>query len=188
MSSVWRGRDQVLERDVALKPLGLLPGQEAPDLARAEREARLAARLDHAHVVALFDLLEDHGEQWLVMEHVDGRNLAQLVAERGPLPPDSAALLLGQAADALAAAHRAGIVHRDLKPSNILVTPGGQVKLLDFGIAKLLGGSPGPDLTQTGFVAMTPEFAAPEQIRNQPVDTATDVYSLGVLLYLLLAR
>ena len=180
MSSVWRGRDQVLERDVALKPLGLLPGQDAPDLARAEREARLAARLDHAHVVAVFDLLEDDGEQWLVMEHVNGRNLAQLVADRGPLPPDSAARLLGQAADALAAAHRAGIVHRDVKPSNILVTPEGQVKLTDFGIARAYSD---PTLTATGLMTGSPAYLAPEVASGRPATAASDVWALGATLF-----
>ena len=180
MSSVWRGRDQVLDRDVALKPLGLLPGQDAPDLARAEREARLAARLDHVHVVAVFDLLEDSGEQWLVMEHVVGRNLAQLVAERGPLPPDSAARLLGQAADALAAAHRAGIVHRDVKPSNILVTPEGQVKLTDFGIARAYSD---PTLTATGLMTGSPAYLAPEVASGSPATAASDVWALGATLF-----
>ena len=180
MSSVYRGRDQVLERVVALKPLGLLPGQDAPDLARAEREARLAARLDHAHVVAVFDLLEDDGEQWLVMEHVDGRNLAQLVSDRGPLPPDSAARLLGQAADALAAAHRAGIVHRDVKPSNILVTPEGQVKLTDFGIARAYSD---PTLTATGLMTGSPAYLAPEVASGSPATAASDVWALGATMF-----
>ena len=180
MSSVWLGRDTVLERDVALKPLGLLPGQDAPDLARAEREARLAARLDNAHVVAVFDLLTDDGEQWLVMEHVDGRNLAQLVAERGPLPPDAAARLLCQAADALAAAHRSGIVHRDVKPSNILVTPQGQVKLTDFGIARAYSD---PTLTATGLMTGSPAYLAPEVASGSPATAASDVWALGATLF-----
>jgi serine/threonine protein kinase len=180
MSSVWRGRDQVLQRDVALKPLGLQPGKEAPDLARAEREARLAARLDHAHVVAVFDLLEDNGEQWLVMELVNGRNLAQLVAEHGPLPPDGAARLLGQAADALAAAHRSGIVHRDVKPSNILVTPEGQVKLTDFGIARAYSD---PTLTATGLMTGSPAYLAPELASGSPATAASDVWALGATLF-----
>ena len=136
MGAVWLGRDEVLGREVALKRIGMMPGGTSPDLGRAEREARLAARLNHPHVVAVFDLVLEDEQQWLVMEYVEGVTLSELVSRDGALTPDEASPLLEQAADALAAAHDAGIVHRDVKPSNILVTPQGQVKLSDFGIAR----------------------------------------------------
>ena len=129
MGAVWLARDEVLGRPVALKRVGLVPGGSRPDLERAEREARLAARLSHPHVVAVFDLVDEGNERWLVMEHVPGTTLAELVRTRGRLEPDHAAAVLAQAADALAAAHAAGIVHRDVKPSNMLVTEAGVVKL-----------------------------------------------------------
>jgi serine/threonine protein kinase len=149
MGAVWLGHDEVLGREVALKRIGMLPGTDSPDFERAGREARLAARLNHPHVVAVFDFVEEDDAHWLVMEYVDGVTLAQLVKRDGALTPDQAAPLIRQAADALAAAHGAGIVHRDVKPSNILVTPDGEVKLSDFGIARAEADA---SLTQTGLV------------------------------------
>jgi len=180
MGTVWLGRDEVLGRAVALKRVGMLPGGGSPDLARAEREARLAARLNHPHVVAVFDLVVEDDQQWLVMEYVEHRTLGALVHDHGPLPPDRAAPLLAQAADALAAAHAAGIVHRDVKPSNILVTPHGQVKLTDFGIARAAADA---SLTQTGLVTGSPAYLAPEVASGQTATTASDVWSLGATLY-----
>jgi len=180
MGAVWLGRDQVLGRDVALKRIGMAPGGSTPDLARAEREARLAARLNHPHVVAVYDLLVDDDEQWLVMEYVEGTTLAALVHRDGPLAPDTAATLLAQAADALAAAHAAGIVHRDVKPSNMLVTPEGQVKLSDFGIARAEADA---SLTQTGLVTGSPAYLSPEVASGQLAGAASDVWSLGATLF-----
>lgn len=181
MGVVWRGEDQVLGRDVAVKRIGMTPGAGATaDLARAEREARLAASLDHSHVVTVFDLVDEGDEQWLVMEYVDGATLTELVRRHGPLDPDSAARLLSQAADALAAAHRAGIVHRDVKPSNLLVTPAGQVKITDFGIAR---GSTDTTLTQTGLMSGSPAYLAPEVASGSSASPASDVWSLGATLF-----
>lgn len=184
MGTVWLGRDEVLGRAVAIKRIGAAPGAGGPDLARAEREARLAARLNHPHVVAVFDLVVEDDQQWLVMEYVEHRTLAGLVNDHGPLPPDRAAALLAQAADALAAAHAAGIVHRDVKPSNILVTPHGQVKLTDFGIARAAADA---SLTQTGLVTGSPAYLAPEVASGQTATTASDVWSLGATLFHALA-
>lgn len=184
MGAVWLGRDEVLGRQVALKRIGMAPGAHAPDLARAEREARLAARLNHPHVVAVFDLVVDDGQQWLVMEYVENVTLSQLVARDGALPPERAAFLVGQAADALAAAHAAGIVHRDVKPSNILVTGSGQVKLSDFGIARTQADT---TLTQTGMVTGSPAYLAPEVAAGQMATAASDVWSLGATLFHALA-
>jgi serine/threonine protein kinase len=180
MGAVWLGRDEVLNRDVALKRIGMMPGGSTPDLERAEREARLAARLNHPHVVAVFDLVIEDDQQWLVMEYVEGVTLSGLVSRDGALTPDQASPLIGQAADALAAAHAAGIVHRDVKPSNILVTPQGQVKLSDFGIARAEADA---SLTQTGLVTGSPAYLAPEVASGQPATDASDVWSLGATLF-----
>jgi serine/threonine protein kinase len=184
MGAVWLGLDEVLGRRVALKRVGMFPGGSTPDLERAEREARLAARLNHPHVVAVYDLVEDGAVQWLVMEYVDGVTLAELVRRDGALLPDQAAPVVGQAADALAAAHAAGIVHRDVKPSNILVSPDGHVKLSDFGIARAEADA---SLTQTGLVTGSPAYLAPEVASGQQATDASDVWSLGATLFHALA-
>jgi serine/threonine protein kinase len=184
--AVWLGRDETLGRPVALKRIGLLPGTDQTDLARAEREARLSARLHHPHVVGVYDAVVDRdtGAWWLVMEHVDGPDLGRLVRDRGPLSPDQTAHLMAQASDALAAAHAAGIVHRDVKPSNILLDPAGQVKLTDFGIARILSD---PALTQTGLVTGSPAYLAPEVAAGGRGDAASDVWSLGATMFHVLA-
>ena len=184
MGAVWRGRDEVLGRTVALKKIGVAPGGITPDALRAEREAKLAAKLNHANVVAVFDLVEEavdgQSQQWLVMEYVEGTDLAELIRERGRLSPDEAAPILAQIASALAAAHGAGIVHRDVKPSNILVAPDGQVKLSDFGIART---SADPALTQTGLVTGSPAYLSPEVASGQQATPASDVWSWGATLF-----
>jgi serine/threonine protein kinase len=184
MGIVWRGEDEVLGREVALKRIGLAPGGSSPDLQRAEREARLAATLHHPHVVSVFDLAVDGDEHWLVMEYVESRNLAQLVKENGPLPRDRAAQLLAGIADALVVAHERGVVHRDIKPSNILVTPSGDAKITDFGIARAKADV---TLTQTGMVTGSPAYLAPEVAAGEHATPASDVWSLGATLYHLLA-
>jgi serine/threonine protein kinase len=184
MGAVWLGRDEVLGRPVALKRIGMAPGGSSPDLLRAEREARLAARLNHPHVVAVFDLVDEDQAQWLVMEYVEGSTLAELVRARGALPVDQAAQIVVQAADALAAAHEAGIVHRDVKPSNMLVTPEGQVKLSDFGIARAEADA---SLTQTGLVTGSPAYISPEVASGRLASDRSDVWSLGATLFHALA-
>jgi serine/threonine protein kinase len=181
---VWLGRDEILGRNVALKRIGLLAGADSTALARAEREARLSAQLNHPHVVAVFDVVMDPDAHWLVMEYVDGVTLGDLVRQRGRLSPDEAAPLLWQAADALVAAHGAGIVHRDVKPPNILVTSSGQVKLTDFGIARI---ATDPSLTQTGMVTGSPAYLAPEVATGNRVGEAGDVWSLGATVFFVLA-
>lgn len=180
MGAVWLGRDEVLGRDVAIKRIGMQPGGNTPDLERAEREAKLAARLNHPHVVAVYDLVDEDEAQWLVMEHVEGLNLAQVVKRDGPLTVDRAATVIRQAAEALTQAHTAGIIHRDVKPSNILVTPTGQVKLTDFGIARAEADA---SLTQTGLVTGSPAYLAPEVASGRMATEASDVWSLGATLY-----
>lgn len=181
---VWLGRDEVLGRPVALKRIGLLPGHAQTDDARAEREARLSARLSHPHVVAVFDVVEEGEARWLVMEYVEGAHLGELVRTHGAFSPDEAAPLLWQLADALVAAHDAGIVHRDVKPSNILLEQHRQVKLNDFGIARAAADA---SLTQTGMLTGSPGYLAPETATGGRGDAASDVWSLGATAFHLLA-
>lgn len=184
MGAVWLARDEVLGRQVAIKRIGTAPGSTDADLARAEREGRLAAMLNHPNVVAVYDLVDDADEHWLVMEYVDSVNLAHLIRRDGPLSPDAAAPLVRQAAEALEAAHAAGIVHRDVKPSNILVTPGGGAKLTDFGIAR---GEADPSLTRTGLVTGSPAYLAPEVAAGGSATPQSDVWGLGATLFHLLS-
>ncbi len=176
MGAVWVGTDETLGRSVALKRIGVAPGGGTPDVERAEREARLAARLNHPHVVAVFDLVDEGDEQWMVMELVEGTNLSEIVRSHGALPPDRIAPILAQVADALTAAHAAGIVHRDVKPSNILVSPDGNVKLSDFGIARAQADAA---LTQTGLITGSPAYLAPEVATGSSATSASDLWSLG---------
>lgn len=182
--AVHLGRDEVLGRPVALKRIGMVPGAEAPDMARAEREARLAAMLNHPHVVGVYDLVVEDDHQWLVMEYVEGETLAQRIRRLGHLGHDDAAALMWQAADALAAAHAHDVVHRDVKPSNILVTASDQAKLTDFGIARAQADA---SLTQTGLVTGSPAYLAPEVASGSTATAASDVWSLGATLYHCLA-
>jgi len=184
MGAVWLGRDEVLGRPVAIKRVGGALGDSAPDLARAEREAKIAASLNHPHIVGVFDLVTEDDQQWMVMEYVEGSTLAELVRRRGALSPDEAAPFLAQAASALSAAHASGIVHRDVKPSNILVREDGHVKLTDFGIAR---GEADAALTRTGLVTGSPAYLAPEVASGRQATPASDVWSLGATLFHALA-
>ena len=180
MGAVWLAHDELLGREVALKRIGVLPGDTEADLDRVEREARVSAKLHHEHVVSVFDLVSEDDHHWLVMEYVESRTLADLIRKRRSMSPDEVAPILAQTATALAAAHRAGIVHRDVKPSNILVAADGRVKLGDFGIARSSGD---PSLTQTGLVTGSPSYLAPEIASGRPATPASDMWSLGATLF-----
>jgi tRNA A-37 threonylcarbamoyl transferase component Bud32 len=184
MGTVWRARDLVLAREVAVKQVRLptlMAGQERNVLRqRTLREARVSARLRHPGVITVFDVIEVDGTPWIVMELVAARSLDLILAEDGPLPPHRAAAAGVLLLQALASAHAAGIVHRDVKPANVLITPAGRVVLTDFGIAAVNGD---PGLTQTGMVMGTPGFCAPERVRGEPASPASDLWSLGATLY-----
>ncbi|GAA2141902.1 serine/threonine-protein kinase [Nocardioides koreensis] len=180
MGSVWLCRDELLGRAVAVKQVGRLPGESTTDLARAMREARSSAALNHRNVVAVYDAIEEGDHIWLVMEYVPGRTLSQIVAADGPLPPERAAWIGAQVADGLAAAHARGTVHRDVKPGNILVTDEDLAKISDFGIARTHGDA---TLTQSGMVTGTPAYFSPEQARGEEASPASDVWALGATLY-----
>jgi serine/threonine protein kinase len=180
MGAVWLGRDLVLERAVALKQVGLLPGSDHADVERVRREARVSAMLNHPNVVGVFDLVSEAERHWLVMEYVECETLADRIRSEGSLSPNALAPIVAQAAQALAAAHAAGIVHRDVKPSNILVCADGSVKLGDFGIARTSGD---PTLTQTGLVTGSPGYMAPEVASGRTAGAAADVWSLGATVY-----
>jgi eukaryotic-like serine/threonine-protein kinase len=183
MASVYLARDTELDRPVALKLLAESLGSDESVQQRFVREARLAARLSHPNVVSVFDAGDDGGRPYIVMEYVDGQNLAELLARRGSIPPDEARGLALQAAQGLAHAHAAGLVHRDVKPQNLILRGDGTLKIADFGIARAAEATA---LTQTGTVLGTAAYLSPEQALGEEVTPATDVYSLGAVLYELL--
>jgi eukaryotic-like serine/threonine-protein kinase len=184
MGVVWRAEDERLARTVAIKHLvvrtGLSDMQTEGARRRAMREARIAARLQHRNAISLFDVAEHDGEPCLVMEFLPSRSLSVVLADRGSLPAGEVADIGAQVAAALAAAHAAGIVHRDVKPGNILLAGEGTVKITDFGISRALDDT---TVTQTGMLAGTPAYLAPEIARGQDPDRASDVFSLGATLY-----
>jgi serine/threonine-protein kinase len=184
MSSVYRARDRVLDRKVALKVLHQQFISEDDYVERFRREARMVAGLLHQNIVTVIDRGEDSGCPFIVFEFVDGENLKQLVNREGPLPVDRAVELAVQIARGLAFAHVNGYVHRDVKPQNVLLNGDGEAKVTDFGIARSLDVKHG--VTQTGTVLGTSDYIAPEQAQGQQVDEHTDVYSLGIVVYELL--
>ena len=184
MSSVYRARDTVLERHVALKILHDHFSSDPEYVERFRREARAIARLNHPNIVTVIDRGDFQGRQFIVFELVPGDNLKDVVRRYGPLPVPEALALTHQIARGLSFAHEHGVVHRDVKPQNVLLDEGGSAKVTDFGIARSL--EPGNGLTQTGTVLGTSDYVAPEQVSGQHVDARSDQYSLGVLLYELL--
>src|SRR6478735_1702503 len=180
MATIYRARDTKLGRDVAIKVLRAEYGSDVSFLARFQREAQAAAQLNHPNVVAVFDYGQDPVGPYIVMELVNGGDLAGALRERGPLPPTVAASIAQQIADALDAAHARGIVHRDIKPSNVLLSTGGRVKVADFGIAQAFTDA---QLTMTGVTMGSVHYFSPEQARGEPVGTPSDIYSAGLVLY-----
>jgi serine/threonine protein kinase len=179
MGVVWRARDELLGREVAVKQI---LSQNAGDELRQRllREARAAVLLDHASAVMVHDVVQEDDDLFIVMEYVDAPSLQELVRQEGPLPYSRAAQIGLAMLDVLNEAHRMGIVHRDVKPSNVLVLPGGRIKLVDFGIAHRAGEG---TLTAAGVTLGSPSYMAPEQIGAGGVGPATDLWSLGATLY-----
>jgi serine/threonine protein kinase len=180
MGTVWLCRDETLDRDVAVKQVGLLPGESSTDTARALREARATAALNHPHVVAVHDVVQENGAAWLVMEYVPSRTLAQIVAEHGPLEPGRVAAIGAQVAAGLLAAHGVRLTHRDVKPGNVLVGDDGSAKIGDFGLSRT---SEDTTLTSTGMISGTPGYLAPEVARGSTPSPGSDAWALGATLY-----
>jgi serine/threonine-protein kinase len=184
MAEVFRGVDPVLNRTVAIKVLSPQLARDAGFVARFRREAQAAARLNHPNIVGVYDTGADGDTQYIVMEFVEGRTLAGVLAGGKRPTPMQAVELTQRVALAMGAAHEQGIVHRDIKPANVMVTREGKVKVMDFGIARIQSVETAP---QTSSVLGTPTYLSPEQAQGQQVDARSDIYSLGVLLYELLA-
>src|SRR6476661_7044003 len=184
MGTVWRAEDVVLGRPVAVKevafPHGVSEEEREVLRERTRREARAAAKLDHPSAVTVFDVVEEDGTPYLVMELVEARTLAEVVRTDGPLTPREAAEVGIAVIGALEAAHAQGIVHRDVKPGNVLLRPDGRVVLTDFGIATSTGDA---SITSTGLLLGSPSYIAPERARGEQPGPPSDLWSLGATLY-----
>ena len=184
MGRVWRGRDEVLGREVALKELRIPPGMDGTEAERLTRrsirEAQAAGRLVHRNIVTVYDVMNHDDRPWIVMQLVSGRTLDQIIRTEGPLPAHRAAWITLQILDALRAAHAAGVVHRDVKPSNVIVRSGDEVVLTDFGIATIAGD---PALTSSGILVGSPTYLAPERALGDAARPESDLWSTGATLY-----
>lgn len=184
MGIVWRARDEVLGREVAVKEVRAPAGLPSSDVrrlyARLEREAWAAARISHRNVVTVYDVATEDARPWIVMELVRGLSLSEVLDADGPMPPRRAARIGAEVLAALRSAHDSGVLHRDVKPGNVLLANDGRVVLTDFGIAMVEGSSA---LTMTGELIGSPEFLAPERALGRTPGPASDLWSLGVLLY-----
>jgi eukaryotic-like serine/threonine-protein kinase len=193
MGEVYRAHDTKLGRDVAIKIVHPQFGNDPDHLARFRREAHVLASLNHPHIASIFELAESDAVSFLVMELVEGETLFERLSS-GPLHASETFTICIQVAAALEAAHDKGIIHRDLKPANIKITPEGVVKVLDFGLAKALGGplsggslSQPPTGTAQGVILGTAAYMSPEQARGRSVDRRTDIWAFGCVMYEMLA-
>jgi serine/threonine protein kinase len=180
MAEVYLATDRVLDRPVAFKVLGGWLANDGTFVERFRREALAAARISHPNLVAVFDAGSEDGVHYIVMEHVPGETLADVLRKEGRLHPDRATKIAASVADALGVAHAARIVHRDVKPANVMLTPDGRTKLMDLGIARSIGGA---SITHASSILGTAGYVSPEQARGDPVDHRSDIYSLGCVLY-----
>jgi serine/threonine protein kinase len=180
MAEVYLATDRVLDRPVAVKVLGGWLASDATFVERFRREALASARISHPNLVAVFDAGSEDGVHYIVMEHVRGETLADVLRRVGRLPPNRATRIATSVADALGVAHAAGIVHRDVKPANVMLTPDGRIKLMDLGIAR---GIEGESITRASSILGTAGYVSPEQARGERVDHRSDIYSLGCVLF-----
>ncbi|MFE0153217.1 serine/threonine-protein kinase [Nonomuraea sp. NPDC059007] len=188
MGAVWEGMDTRLNRSIAVKLIykpDLLSENEA--IRRFNREARITARLRHPGVPVLYDFGTEGTDLFMVMEYVDGHTVADLISEHSPLPISWTALIGAQVCAVLTAAHRVGLLHRDIKPANLVVCPNGSVKVIDFGIATSLGAKEFSQITESGQIPGTARYMAPELVDGEQASPASDLYTVGCLLYELLA-
>lgn len=185
MGMVYRAHDTLIERDVAIKILPQEISRDEVSLKRFLAEARAAGKLSHANAVSIYEVGQDEGVYYLVMEFVAGGSVGDRLDNSGPLSALEATRIVADACRGLAAAHAVGLVHRDIKPANLLRDPSGAVKVADFGLAKPALGGDG-QLTRTGHIVGTPYFMSPEQCESQPIDHRSDLYSLGATYYTLL--
>lgn len=183
MATVYRARDRRLSRVVALKVMRSDLGDDDEFVAKFDREARSAAVLSHPNVVSIFDQGISHGQPYIVMEFVDGETLRRVVSREAPVRPERALTFMEDIASALASAHEAGVVHRDIKPENVLITRRGQLKVVDFGLARRVGS---PQMTSTGVLVGTASYLPPELVTHSRPDSRSDVYSAGIMLFELL--
>ncbi|HEX2310354.1 MAG TPA: serine/threonine-protein kinase, partial [Vicinamibacterales bacterium] len=183
MGVVYRAYDPQIERTVAIKVISAQLVDQPEHRERFFREARAAGRLTHRNIITIFDLGEDQGQPYIAMEYVEGQPLDVRLRTGEPLTLSQKLAIITEISDALAFAHGAGIVHRDMKPGNVMLTRSGGVRILDFGLARLVTS----ELTRSNMVVGTMNYMAPEQIRAEPVDHRSDIFSAGVLLYELLS-
>jgi serine/threonine protein kinase len=186
--AVYEAIDTRINRRVAVKELMMPPGAtdavRQDRIARFQREARAAGSLTHPNIVTIFETEQENGRYFIVMEYLEGDNLRQKMDREGALPPDEAVRIATQVLDGLAHAHSKGVIHRDIKPENIHILPTGLVKITDFGIARL---KYEPNLTMDGQIFGTPSYMSPEQVQGGAIDEHSDLFSVGVILYEMLA-